>query len=344
MLRAGGDDGPGDRAVVIGPAAALVDQLQRVCQLGLPEHRAGLPGLAVVEEDRGDVGVLGEIPGARVENLHVARLQHIAIARQLDGRGHHLRASHGAVLLQRRIQTHHRAGHAHAQPGLGAASGHHVALRVLEQRRRRRQRRALAEIQEEVLAIGQMDGHEAAAADVAAARVHHRQRIAHRDGGIDGVATLLEDAQARFGGVVLCADHHRVFCQHRLRRHPLRAADAAGGAVQGRGRDRRRTGDGGGRGDRCRQRRCGGEQAGQQHRNRQTHGELLEQGGPLGGGSWGNMEGNRFPPAGQLTNCSRWSCRRHRSSASAGRPIRAGSSQVRTRHGAGPASADSSSS
>ena len=48
-------------------------------------------------------------------------------------------------------------------------------------------------------ALGGMHDHEAAAADVAGGRMRDGEREGGGDGGVDGVAALLEDRQARLG-------------------------------------------------------------------------------------------------------------------------------------------------
>ena len=60
------------------------------------------------------------------------------------------------------------------------------------------------------LAAGAVDHHEAAAADIAGARIGHRQREADRDRGVDRVAALLQDVDADAGGERLLRHHHAV--------------------------------------------------------------------------------------------------------------------------------------
>ena len=55
-----------------------------------------------------------------------------------------------------------------------------------------------------------MDGGEAAAADIAAARMGHRQRVADGDRRIDGVAARRQDVRAGLGGVALRTDRHAI--------------------------------------------------------------------------------------------------------------------------------------
>ena len=63
-------------------------------------------------------------------------------------------------------------------------------------RRRRLERRALAVVDRDRRALGRPDHHEAAAADVAGARVRHGQRECGRHRGVDGVAALSQNRRA----------------------------------------------------------------------------------------------------------------------------------------------------
>ena len=63
-----------------------------------------------------------------------------------------------------------------------------------------------------------MDHHEAAATDIAGARISDRERKADRDRGIDGVAALVEDLDADAGGALLLRHHHAVISEDRRRR------------------------------------------------------------------------------------------------------------------------------
>ena len=49
--------------------------------------------------------------------------------------------------------------------------------------------------------LGEVDHHEAAAADAGRLRLDHVQRIGDSHRGIDGVAALLEDLRAGFGAI-----------------------------------------------------------------------------------------------------------------------------------------------
>ncbi len=291
MLFAGGDHSLCNGSPVERPGATFCDQPECAGQLGLLQHIARLPGLAVVEKDRGDVGMFGKVLDTGVEDVHVALLQNIAPLRQHNGRRHHLFEAHRSVLPECAVEAQHRAGHAHGEIGLGAAPGNHVALRVLEHRGRGGERCLFTEVEEHVLAAGQVDHHEAAAADVAAARLDHRQGIADRHRCIDGIAALLENLQADLGGIVLGGDHHCMFGRHRLCGQPRRVVASARRGIQ------RLAGDGRGL---CRRgagadQQCGNEQAAKRQRMPGTH-EHSPQGTRLSCatcGAWAGGAGHR---------------------------------------------------
>ena len=78
-----------------------------------------------------------------------------------------------------------------------------------------------------LLAAGEMDHHEAAAADIAGARIGHRHREADRDRGIDRVAAALEDVGADARRARLLRHHHAVAGGDRLRPAEIRGRRAA---------------------------------------------------------------------------------------------------------------------
>ena len=75
-------------------------------------------------------------------------------------------------------------------------------------------------------AFGEMNHHEAAAADIAGARIGHRHGKAGRDRGIDRIAALLEHIGADRGCEPFLRHHHAVFGGNRT------------GRIGGRGRSR----------------------------------------------------------------------------------------------------------
>jgi hypothetical protein len=143
---------------------------------------------------------------------------------QLDRGRDEVGALHGAVLLACVFHARDRAGHAHGQVAVGAQALDDVAVLVEVHVGRGGQRRLLAEVEEGLAAVGQLHGHEAAAAEVARGGVHHRQRIAHGHGRVDGIAAALEHVDADLAGQVLRAHDHAVLGRDRRLRRGIRRA------------------------------------------------------------------------------------------------------------------------
>src|SRR6185437_1156496 len=72
------------------------------------------------------------------------------------------------------------------------------------------------------VALGEMDDHETAAADVAGARIGDREREADRDRRVDGIAATVENLDADAGGALLLRDNHAVMRVDALRRRDER--------------------------------------------------------------------------------------------------------------------------
>ena len=86
------------------------------------------------------------------------------------------------------------------------------AVRAEEYVRCGRGRRGLAIIDRDILvALGRMDHHEAAAADISGARITHRHRKAGGDRRIDGIAALSQDIGADLRPDFLLRHHHAEF-------------------------------------------------------------------------------------------------------------------------------------
>ncbi len=91
---------------------------------------------------------------------------------------------------------------------------------------RRGEGRLLAEIEEGLSAVGELQRHEAAAAEIAGRRIDDGERIADRDRGVDGVAAALEDVDADLGREVLGRHDHAVLGGHRCHRSGCARASA----------------------------------------------------------------------------------------------------------------------
>ena len=111
------------------------------------------------------------------------------------------------------FEPHDGAGHAGGAGAVEAAIGDGFAVGVEEHRGGRGARGGFAKVDEPVPAaflrcVGEVQGHEPATADIAAARVHDRQRVTDRDRRIDCVAAPAQDVRAHFGGEALGGHDH----------------------------------------------------------------------------------------------------------------------------------------
>ena len=102
------------------------------------------------------------------------------------------------------------ARHADGERGVARLLRIGVALRVEKGFVVDRGRRGLAIVDGGVLAVGAVNHHEAAAADIAGARIGHSHREADRDRGIDRVAAALQNIDADPRGQRLLRHHHAV--------------------------------------------------------------------------------------------------------------------------------------
>ena len=148
--------------------------------------------------------------GLGVEQFGVVAAQHKAVARERNSRRHHRRARQDAVLFERAVEPHHRPRHAGRAPAIAAEVGYGFAGGVEIHPGGRCRRRGLAEIDKGVAPAGEVDDHEPAAADIAAARFDDRERVADRDRRVDCIAAGREDAGADLGGDVLRGHDHAV--------------------------------------------------------------------------------------------------------------------------------------
>jgi len=84
-----------------------------------------------------------------------------------------------------------------------------------------------------------MNHHEAAAADIASARIAHRQREADRDSGIDRVAAVFENIGADLRRARLLRHDHAA-----MRDDALRSGDGIGGVLVAARNERQHNGCG----------------------------------------------------------------------------------------------------
>ncbi len=116
------------------------------------------------------------------------------------------------------LEPHDRARHPGGTIARAAELVDRLAICVEIHRGSRGSGCGLAKIDEGVAPILEVDGHEPAAADIAATRVDDGERIADRNRRVDRIAALGKDPRTDLGGVVLGRNHHTVLGLDRRRR------------------------------------------------------------------------------------------------------------------------------
>ena len=139
----------------------------------------------------------------------------------------------------RQRQTRHRAGHADGERAIARLFRIGIALGIEEHGWRRGGGGGLAIVDRHVAVVfGKMDHHEAAAAEIAGARIGDREREADRHRRVDRVAAAIENFDADAGGAALLRHHHAAVGEdRRCRRNDRRARErrdlrVSGGAQQ----------------------------------------------------------------------------------------------------------------
>jgi hypothetical protein len=188
--------------------AAIADGAQGRSQIPLHQALAGFVGRPVVQKHRCDVGLCMKVGAADLEFIDVAARNDEPVVCQANRSGHQHRPRQGAVFLPSRFESQHRTGHADSEITVDALIAHGIAVRVEKHVRARSERRLLAKIDEGISAVRQMNHHEAAAAEIAAAWMRHCKCVTHGNRGIDGVSALAQNRCAGLGGEMLRRDHH----------------------------------------------------------------------------------------------------------------------------------------
>ena len=210
----GGRDVLGGHPVIERARAVARDRRQRVGKIALDQRVARLQRAAVrLEKDfrrRGPARQPGLRARQRVGDIVLDRQ---AGARKLDRGGHQLgqREFAGAVFRVRERQPRHRAGDADREPAVARLARVGLAVLVEEDVARRGGGRGLAVVDRGVdVAVGEMNQHVAAAADIAGARIGHGERKSGGDRGVDRVAAPLQHVGTDACRARLLRDHHAV--------------------------------------------------------------------------------------------------------------------------------------
>src|SRR5882724_1154729 len=197
-----------DGAVIDRRRSAVPHGSERGGEPQLRQPISGLEWVAVIQEHGGIVGLDAKRVGSGLEHVDVATGEDETLFGQSDGGRQKRRPRQRAVFFTGRFEPEHGPRHAGGEKPIQALLRNGIARRIEKHVPLGGLRRLLAEVDEGVLAVGKMNDHEAAAAEIAAARMSDRERVAHCDRRVDGVAAVSQDAGADFGCEVLRADDH----------------------------------------------------------------------------------------------------------------------------------------
>ncbi len=221
-LAHGGDDLLGDRTFVKSFRSVAGNRAQRDRKVGLQQilarhqHRA----VAVEKNRRARLPARDARLGQRqcvrdiVDDLD-------PVAGERDRRFDQLgeREFAGPVFFVRQRQSRDGAWHANGQGRVARFLRVGFAFLVEKHFLGRRGGCSFAIIDRGIFAgLGEMDDHEAAATDIAGARVSHGERKADRDRRIDRIAPAIKNFDADAGGALLLRDDHAVAGRDGLRR------------------------------------------------------------------------------------------------------------------------------
>jgi len=184
-----------------------------MCEVRLHQPFAGTQGIAVGLEEYLFRGRPAPEP-RRIKRRRRQRLRRDreAIARQRNRGRHQIgqREAAGTVFLFCKRETGDGARDPDAERGIARFLRIGIALCVEERFAVDGLRRGFAIIDRGVAAVGEMDDHEAAAADIAGARIGHRHRKADGDRGIDRIAAFLQNVDADARRRCFLRHHHPV--------------------------------------------------------------------------------------------------------------------------------------
>ncbi len=219
-----------DRPLVEGARALARDRLERLREIALDQTVAGRHRAAVGFEEN----LRRRGPARQPRVLVGQRLRPVvgegeAVARHRNRRRDQIgqRETAGAVFVLGQREAGDGAGHADGKRGIARFLRIGIALRIEKAFGVDAARRGFAIIDRGVVAIGEVDHHEAAAAEIAGARIADGQRKADRDRGIHRIAALLQNVVADAGRARLLRHHHAVLRQHAKRRRYLAFLRAA---------------------------------------------------------------------------------------------------------------------
>jgi hypothetical protein len=242
-----GDDAFGDRAAVEAVAAMLGDLAQGPGQVRLAPVAADGRRVAVgVEEQATRLGVLAQARCA-LTNLVVESKAHLdPVLGEANRRRDNGLEGQGAVALECQQEPRHRARHAGGGVAEELPGAIDLAIRADEQVGGGGGRGPLAVVDEHLPgSVGEVQQHEAAAGQVAGARIGHGEGQPRGHGCIHGIAAGPEHLDARFGGEAFRAADHALPCDRGQKALPV--VDDRHGGSGGFLRAGKRYGEGQGR-------------------------------------------------------------------------------------------------
>ena len=205
-------EGRRDASLVEPIGSPFADCTQRVREILLHERLTRTPRSAVsLEKDRRRRAVLAKVFDALAQHVGIALFEDESAFSQRDRGRDQGRTRQRAVLLAHVFKTMHRAGNGDGQMPTDAEICDHIALLIEKHVGLRRERRSFPEVDKCFLPIGELNRHEAAAAEIAGRWIGHRERVTHRNGGVDRGSAALEHVDADLRREMLRGDDHAVF-------------------------------------------------------------------------------------------------------------------------------------
>ena len=202
MLRHRGGEAARGFAGVEFARAVLLQAREGGAEVGLDPRVARGVVATVVEVDRFRGREGGEQFFPRAEGARGGLRDDVTLGSEAARGFAHLRPREttGTIFLQRQRKARNRAGHAARAPtdGRRTRAGDEFAVGVEIHVARRTRGRGLAVVDDHVAAIGEVDEHETAAADIAGERINDAEGEAGGDGGVHGIAALAEHLHAGF--------------------------------------------------------------------------------------------------------------------------------------------------
>src|SRR5207237_3131222 len=142
---------------------------------------AGLERLTAVKEDGRRRFIVLEISVGSGEERDVALIERETTFGEADRRRDQRTARARAVFFTRVFETRHGTGHPDRQMPLGAGAFYDIPRGVQINIACSGKRRLFAEVEEGLATVGELNGHETAAAQISRGRIDHCHRVTYGD-------------------------------------------------------------------------------------------------------------------------------------------------------------------